>query len=472
MKRFLILIIIIFGAIFEAIASKGIAETQISGFQSPKREVRAVWLTTLGGLDWPRTKATSHERMILQQQELCDKLDRLRTIGINLVYLQTRVRGTVIYPSRIEPWDGALTGRFDSNPGYDPLEFAIKECHKRGMECHAWVVTIPCFKISGVEKLGKRSLYYTHRKLLFKQNDTYYMDPSNPETSRYLAGICKEIVSGYDVDGIHLDYIRYPENTPNDRGEWRRANITRVVRAIHDTVKAVKPWVRLSCSPVGKYNDVSRYQSHGWNAYTAVYQDAVQWMKEGLMDMISPMMYFKGDNFYPFCADWQEQSHGKVVAPGLGIYFLSEKQKNWNLVEITRELQYIRTLQMGGAAYFRAQFLLEDVKGLSTWLRMYYYQNKAIAAPPLDTPLPFLSKGTETPNRDGAASKFTASRRYVLYASKDFPVDINNPENIVDIYWGEPTYDRITQRVWRMNLAITELDAYGNESEAKQIQFK
>ena len=419
-----------------------------------KHEIRAVWYTTLMGLDWPKTKATDQSTMEAQKQELCRDLDRLQKDGINLIYIQTRTRGAVIYDSSAEPMEAVFTGKYGKSPGYDPLAFAIEECHKRGMECHAWIVTIPYAKIATARHLGSRSILNTRPYLLFRQNDMYYLDPSQEETDDYLASICQEIARGYDVDGIHLDYIRYPENTPSDNRQWRRDNITRIVRRLYHTIKAEKPWLRVSCCPVGKYNDVSRYPSRGWNAYGTVFQDAVQWMKEDIMDMISPMMYFKGDNFYPFCADWQEQCHGKLVAPGLGIYFLHPSEKDWDLTDVTRELCYIRSLGMPGAAYFRARFLLDNVKGLEDWIRNFYYTTPAIVPP--------LSHATSTSGDTPHPAR--RSRRQVLYASRDYPVDTTNPENLVRVYWGDVQWDELTRRLWGLNLAATELDDYGNES--------
>ena len=420
---------------------------------TPKYEVRAVWLTTLGGLDWPRVKAVDATTRESQKQELREELDELQKIGINLVYVQTRIRGTVIYPSEIEPWDGALTGRYDLSPGYDPLAFAIDECHKRGMECHAWVVTLPAFKINGAKALGRRSLLYTQPRLLYRQNDMYYLDPSQSGTADYLESICAEITDNYDIDGIHFDYIRYPERTKPDRADWRRDNITRIVRQLYHAVKRRKPWVKVSCSPVGKYHDTTLYSARGWNAYETVFQDAVSWLREGIMDMISPMMYFKDNHFYPFCAQWQEQSHGRIVAPGLGIYFLSPREKNWELIEITRQLQFIRTLDMGGAAYFRSRFMLDDVKGLAQWVRYHYYSAPALVPP---TPRPSLSSDTA-----GCSAK--APRRYVLYASRTYPVDTGKAENLVRVFWGEPDYNRLAATLWGMNVKIMQMDEWGSE---------
>ena len=360
-----------------------------------KHELRAVWLTTLSGLDWPRTKVRNAADQTQQQKELCDILDQLQAARINTVMLQTRVRGSVIYPSKIEPWDICLTGSYDKHPGYDPLAFAIDECHKRGMELHAWVVTIPCFKTMVTKSVGKRSVLSTHKHLCKRHNDTWYLDPGIPETADYLVNICKEIASNYDVDGIHFDYIRYPENAKtfpdNDtyrkfgqkqnKASWRRENITRCVREMYHAIKSIKPWIKVSSSPVGKYADVSRFSAKGWNAYEAVSQDAQRWMKEGIHDMLLPMMYFQGNHFYPFAMDWQENSAGRIVAPGLGIYFLSPSEKNWDLGVIEREMNVIRLYGLGGQAYFRSKFLTDNTKGLYDYMQQLFYPYPALTPP-------------------------------------------------------------------------------------------
>ena len=115
-----------------------------------KREVRAVWVATIGGIDWPRSYAQSPASAEKQKKDLVDMLDKLQAAGINTVLFQTRVRATTVYPSRHEPWDGCITGTPGKAPCYDPLRFAIEECHKRGMELHAWLVTIPVGKWNGL----------------------------------------------------------------------------------------------------------------------------------------------------------------------------------------------------------------------------------------------------------------------------------------------------------------------------------
>ena len=456
----------------------------------PKHEVRAVWLTTISGLDWPKAMATNATSREQQKEELVKILDRLQACRINTVVLQTRVRGSVIYPSKIEPWDICLTGTFDRDPGYDPLAFAIEETHKRGMELHAWMVTVPAFKIENAQKMGKRSLLKTHPELLKKHGDQYYLDPGLPGSSTYLTALCKELVSNYDIDGIHFDYIRYPENPESfsdaatykkysqgkSKREWRLDNITRMVRDAYEAVKDIKPWVRVSCSPVGKYKDLSRYSAKGWSAYGAVYQDAQGWLKEGIMDMLLPMMYFQGDHFYPFAADWKEHDQGRTVAPGLGIYFLSPKEKNWDWGIIQRELCYIRQMGLGGQAYFRSKFLTDNTKGIYDYLQKTYYPYPALL-PPMTWE---NAEKPETPRlvsreRVGGVNErleWTGPEgcRYVIYASSKTPVDTSNPANIVRMtYDTSYVYNLLGAYYHGYHLAITALDRFGNESQPLEL---
>lgn len=456
----------------------------------PKHEIRAVWLTTIMGLDWPKTLAKNADSRQKQQEELCQILDQLQACRINTVVLQTRVRGSVIYPSKIEPWDVCLTGQFDRDPGYDPLAFAIEETHKRGMELHAWIVTVPAFKIENARKMGKKSLLRTHPELLKKHGDQYYLDPGLPASSDYLTAVCKEIVTAYDVDGIHFDYIRYPENAESfanaatfkkygkgrDKRSWRRDNITRMVRQAYEAVKAVKPWVRVSCSPVGKYKDLSRYSAKGWSAYTAVYQDAQLWLKEGIMDFLLPMMYFQGDHFYPFAVDWKEHDYGRHVAPGLGIYFLSPKEKDWDWGIIQRELCYLRQMGLGGQAYFRSKFLTDNTKGIYDYLQKTFYPYPALLPPMTwqsdETPETPRLVSRERVGGTGERLEWTTVEncRYVIYASSELPIDTTNPKNIVKVtYDNSFAYSLLGAYYHNYHLAVTALDRFGNESRPLEL---
>lgn len=448
---------------------------------NPKYEVRAVWLTTIGGIDWPHSYAQSERSAEKQKEELRTILDRLQKANINTVLLQTRIRATTIYPSQYEPWDGCLSGFPGKSPGYDALQFAIDECHKRGMEVHAWVVTIPVGKWNSY---GCRQLRKRFPRLIKRIDQDGYMDPEATQTGCYLAEMCREIVQRYDVDGIHLDYIRYPETWKFRIGkDQARGNITRIVEKIHQAVKKEKPWVKMSCSPIGKFDDLSRYWSHGWNAYTKVAQDAQAWLKDGLMDELFPMMYFRGDQFFPFAIDWKEHSYGKIIAPGLGIYFLDPKEGKWNISDITSELYHLRNIGEGHA-FFRNKFLLDNHQGVYDFVTAHFNRYPALVPPMTwesnkrpQQPVTLCieeNEGTTTLRwdnsqqyEDGTAIK-TPSIYNNVYASKEYPVDIHDARNLI---LTRTTKRQLTTRTGNTPTyyAVTTTDGFGNESRAKQL---
>ncbi len=474
--RYLYIIFILFHL---AVASYGQSFYAVN--PNPKYEVRAVWLTTIGGIDWPHSYAQSERSAEKQKEELRAILDRLQKANINTVLLQTRIRATTIYPSQYEPWDGCLSGFPGKSPGYDALQFAIDECHKRGMEVHAWVVTIPVGKWNSY---GCRQLRKRFPRLIKRIDQDGYMDPEATQTGCYLAEMCREIVQRYDVDGIHLDYIRYPETWKfRISKDQARGNITRIVEKIHQAVKKEKPWVKMSCSPIGKFDDLSRYWSHGWNAYTKVAQDAQAWLKDGLMDELFPMMYFRGDQFFPFAIDWKEHSYGKIIAPGLGIYFLDPKEGKWNISDITSELYHLRNIGEGHA-FFRNKFLLDNHQGVYDFVTAHFNRYPALVPPmtwesnkrPLQPVTLRIeeNEGTTTLRwdnslqyEDGTAIK-TPSIYNNVYASKEYPVDIHDARNLI---LTRTTRRQLTTRTGNTPTyyAVTTTDGFGNESRAKQL---
>ena len=455
-------------------------------FAQPKHEIRATWLTTLGGMDWPRNKATSAEGIRRQQQELCDILDRLKEANFNTVMMQTRLRGDLIYPSAIETFPEALTGKTGKYPGYDALAFAIEECHKRGLELHAWIVTIPAGNNRQVKLLGKHSIVRKNRQICKQHEGAWYLDPGHPGAADYLSSIVREIVTRYDVDGIHFDYIRYPENAlrfpdrdtyrkygkEKDLKQWRRENINNIVRRLYTEVKQVKPWVKVSSSPVGKFKDTSRYSSLGWNAYETVYQDAQAWLKEGIHDALFPMMYFKDNHFYPFVLDWKENDNGRWVVPGLGIYFLSPKEKDWPLDEMSRQLYFTRQSGLAGHAFFRNKFLMDNVKGILDELQQEFYSTPALIppmtwqdsiAPSVPTSPAYEKQASDSVKLSWGASKDNDDLPvvYHLYASNTYPVNTNDARNLVTTSIKKNT---ITIPNKKQYYAVTSADRYGNES--------
>lgn len=441
----------------------------ISAQQLPKHEVRAVWLTTIGGIDWPHSYNKNR-----QKEELRTTLDRLQSAGINTVLFQTRLRATTVFPSSMEPWDGCISGIPGNAPDYDPLQLVVDECHQRGMEVHAWVVTIP---IGKWDAYGCKELRKKQPSMLKKIGVDGFLNPELPQTAAYLSQMCREIVERYDVDGIHLDYIRYPETWPKARSfaerSKRRGHITHIVRSIHAAVKTVKPWVKMSCSPIGKYDDLLRYRSGGWNARHAVSQDAQQWLREGLMDEIFPMMYFRNNQFFPFAIDWKEQASGRIVVPGLGIYFLDPSEGNWTLDDVTRQMNVARQLGLGHC-YFRSKFFTDDVKGIYRF-GSHFDRVPALIPPMTWTGLPAPSAPGMI-SHDGQLLSWTEGQNnndspyllYNVYASRQYPVDITNPENIVATRLRGTTVSVPSDN--KMYYAVTACDRYGVESEARQMK--
>ena len=440
----------------------------------PKRETRAVWLTTLANLDWPKTHARSEESVERQKQELIAILDKYQAANINTVLLQTRVRATTIYPSAYEPWDRCITGVEGKAPSYDPLAFAVKECHKRGMELHAWIATIP---IGAKNGLGCRTLMKKGLKVK-EYSSGAYLNPADPTVAVYLAKLCGEIVSRYDVDGINLDYIRYPDGWPaptyrnGDSPMQRRRNITAIVRAIYDKVKSIRPSVKMSCSPIGKYADLSRYSSKNFNARDRVSQEAQEWLKQGLMDQLYPMQYFRGDNYYPFVADWVENASRREIVSGLGTYFLDPREGRWTIGDLTRQMYVSRSLG-AGHAHFRSKFLTDNHQGV------YNFERQFNATPSL----PHAMQGVRSSVMPPTAVQASLAERqaggtvvlrwnanapfYNVYVSRTYPVDTEDAHNLLCT-----RYPARQLRLRKVDegyyFAVRAMDSYGNESAALQ----
>lgn len=462
----------------------------------PKQEVRAAWITTAYGLDWPKSKATTPATIRRQQEELIKILDKLKEANFNTVLFQTRMRGDVSYRSDLEPYSSIFTGKVGEAPGYDPLAFAVSECHKRGMECHAWMVAIPLGSRRQVASLGNQSVTKKHKAICIAYKNEYFLNPGHPATKEYLMKLTREVVNRYDVDGVHYDYLRYPEYAKTfpdsydykrygkgrSLDQWRRDNLTDIVRYIYKGVKEIKPWVKVSTCPVGKYKDTSRFSSRGWNAYDVVYQDPQGWMNEGIQDQIYPMMYFRGNNFYPFALDWQEQSNGRQVIPGLGIYFLDPREGNWTRDEVERQIHFIRAQGLAGEGHYRVQFLMDNTQQLYDELDQELYKYPALqpAMPWLDKVAPTAPSALQVhhDNKGYTTLTWQASTdndernapRYVIYASEEYPVNTNDPKNIVAQSVRGTTYMYAPICPWNQMpyFAVTAIDRYGNESKATQ----
>jgi uncharacterized lipoprotein YddW (UPF0748 family) len=421
----------------------------------PKREIRAVWISTLYGMDWPVKPAQNEAERKAQQKDLCKKLDMLKEAHFNVVFLQVRLRGDVIYPSDIEPMNRIFSGRHGVSPGYDPLDFALKECRKRGLECHAWFITYPAGTMADVRSKGKNSLVARRPELCKLFNGEWYLDPGLPGTSDYILTMVREVLRNYDLDGIHFDRIRYPDHAEGfPDGEtyarygksyslraWRQDNINRMLGRIYNWVKRYKPWVQVSICPLGKFAPIAQVPNAGQTAFD-VYQDPGEWLREQKLDMIVPMMYYRDSYFYPFADHWMASRNGRLFIPGLGVYKLAGNA-GWTLQDITSQIDYIRSLKADGITFFRGMQIFRNTQGVYTALKDKYFKYPALLPP-----LTWLSRQRpEAPvnvrvGRSGEKLKISwtmpddtqedpASLRYTVYYSRSGQVNTALAQNIL-----------------------------------------
>ena len=451
---------------------------------SPKYEMRAVWLTTNWGLDWPSAAATDEASRAKQQQELCALLDEVAQMGINTVFFQTRLRGEVFYSSEIEPWSSVASGKVNRSPGYDILSYVIGEVHKRGMECHAWIVTIPAGSVKQVQRQGGRSLPSRRPELCVKLKGEWYLDPGHPATASYISGIVREIAQNYAVDGIHLDYIRYPSENgafPDattygkyapkgvSKARWRIDNITRIVDSVYHAAKACDETIMVSTAPLGRYASLDDEPNKGWVCLGGASQDPVDWLKRGINDFIAPMMYYKDENFFPYLTDWQQKvgENGFVVA-GLGIYRMERNEGNWSLNDIEAQIEATRNEGIGGQAHFRLQQLL-DYASLSQLLKTKYYRHPALVPPmrgEATAPIAAVERLRVRATQAGVELSWSPTEgalRYVVYASTTDTLDLDNPAYIIAPY--VPTCYYLLPPGNYRKVAITAIDGCRRESE-------
>lgn len=296
--------------------------TYNSGAQPPKREFRSSWLTTVWGLDWPGTKipAEGGEYYVnLQKQQLVRILDSMKVAGMNSVFFQVRPECDAFYPSSYEPWSAHLVESRGIDPGYDPLQFAIEECHKRGMELHAWLNPYRFESVAGKYSGHTGDYRQTNPEwVLSYSGGGSILDPGNPAVRERIFNIVEEIVVSYDVDGIIFDdYFyayggtpasldQYSQNnwkpTSMDLHDWRRSNVNQMVAGVYETIQKNKPWVTFGVSPFGIWTTDPQVAAlygltlpagiTGLDAYKTIYCDPVAWLSEGTVDYISPQLYW------------------------------------------------------------------------------------------------------------------------------------------------------------------------------------
>jgi len=456
---------------------------------APKWEVRAVWLTTAGGADWPKTYDVA-----AQKRSLVEIFETLQKKHFNTVFFQVRPRGNTFYKSQYEPWAAELTGTLGRDPGWDPLEFAIEEAHKRGIEIHAWFNVAKVYNNGQPPLSSPRHILRSHPEWAQNYEGEWWVDMGKPEVREYTENLVMELVRLYDLDGIHFDYIRYPGQKFEDwnsfrlysdgveRDEWRRNNITQFVREMYGQIISEKPMMKVGSAPLGIYKPIPGAQS-GFSAYAELYQDSRLWLQEKIQDYVVPQLYWdfgeqtnpNDPDFRALCIDWSKNNFGRHVYAGLGVY-RENIQK-----EITEQIYLTRTVACQGQSFFRYENIL-DLPGIALT-----YKYPALippmpwkdSIPPLPpTEITAVRGSNQTTiirwNEPALAVDGDNASQYVVYRSTDEDVDIRNPRNILAVIPSTSTIyvDETPKNNIHYYYTVTALDKGHNESGGGSLKLE
>ncbi|MCL1617325.1 family 10 glycosylhydrolase [Bacteroides sp. ET71] len=282
------------------------AEAQTT--QHPKREFRAAWIQTVNG----QFKGIATEQI---KRTLITQLNSLQEVGFNAIIFQVRPEADALYASRLEPWSRYLTGVQGQAPSpyWDPLQFMIDECHKRGMELHAWINPYRA-RTSQKNTFAPNHIYNIHPDWFLPYGNQLFFNPGLPQSRRHICMVVADIVTRYDVDGIHMDDYFYPypvagKDFPDDatyasygsgfanKADWRRNNVNLLIKELHDIIREAKPWVKFGVSPFGIYRNQSSdplgSRTNGLQNYDDLYADVLLWAREGWIDYNIPQIYWE-----------------------------------------------------------------------------------------------------------------------------------------------------------------------------------
>lgn len=381
-----------------------------------QREMRGLWIATVANIDWPsRNNLTADQ----QQAELVDIMTRAAATGINTIIFHVRPAGDALYESPLEPWGLMLTGTQGSSPGYDPLSFAIGEAHVRGMELHAWINPFRAGNTSDTVRMVAPHLFRTRRDLIRVYGTNIWMDPGEPAVQDHSMRVIADIVTRYDIDGIHADDYFYPyqinDNAgklvpfPDDatyskyggglpRDDWRRANIDRFVERMYREVHAIKPTVKVGLSPFGIWRPGFPPGITGLDAYATIYADSRKWLQQGWLDYLAPQLYWSisaAGQSYPALLDWwiAQNPLGRHVWPGLAAYRVNDGTSSaFSMQEIPNQITMTRARpQASGNILYNTTWTLKRNGGaLAESLAQDLYKTRSLvpAVPWLDATAP------------------------------------------------------------------------------------
>ena len=473
----------------------------------PKREFRAAWIQTVNG----QFKGMTASQM---QATLISQLNSLQGAGINAIIFQVRPEADALYASKLEPWSRFLTGVQGQapQPYWDPMQFMIDECHKRGMEFHAWINPYRV-KTSLANQLAPQHIYNRHPEWFLTYGNQLFFDPALPQSRDYICQVVSDIVSRYDVDAIHMDDYFYPYPTKgvefpdsasfarygggfDNIGDWRRSNVNLLIRKIHETIRGLKPWVKFGVSPFGIYRNQSSdplgSRTRGLQNYDDLYADVLLWAREGWIDYNIPQLYWQIGHpvaDYAVLVDWwAKHSGGRPLFIGQSVMNTVQHAdpKNPNINQLPAKMALQRAYQtIGGSCQWYAGAVVENAGKYRDALVAEYHKYPAL--PPvfdfMDDKAPGkVRKLKPVWTADGYILFWTAPKykdemdravRYVVYRFADKEkVNIDDPSHIVAItnqpWYKLPYEDGRT----KYRYVVTALDRLHNESKSVKKKIK
>ena len=366
----------------------------------PKREFRGAWIQAVNG----QFRGIPTEKL---KQTLIDQLNSLQGAGINAIIFQVRPEADALYASQLEPWSRFLTGVQGQAPSpyWDPMQFMIDECHKRGMEFHAWINPYRV-KTSLKSELSPNHLYNIHPEWFVTYNNQLFFDPALPESRRHICMVVADIVSRYDVDAIHMDDYFYPYpakgmDFPDDasfarygggftnRADWRRSNVNILIQKIHETIRGLKPWVKFGISPFGIYrnekNDPLGSETNGLQNYDDLYADVLLWARNGWVDYNIPQIYWQighpAADYETLVKWWAKNTENRPLFIGQSVMntIQNADPKNPSMNQLPRKMALERAYQtIGGSCQWPASAVVENAGKYRDALVQEYHKYPAL----------------------------------------------------------------------------------------------
>ncbi|MHA3772918.1 glycoside hydrolase family 10 protein [Verrucomicrobiota bacterium sgz303538] len=457
------------------------------------REFRAAWIASVGNIDWPSKPGLSPEA---QRAELIDLLDHAAALRLNAIVLQVRPASDALYASKLEPWSQYLTGTMGAapTPYYDPLEFAVTEAHKRGLELHAWFNPFRALTTArNAAGASSNHITRTHPELVRRYGDLFWMDPGEPAARSYVLDVIADVVKRYDIDAVHLDDYFYPYRVkgsggrpvefPDEpswnkyladggtltRNDWRRENINIFVRDLYSRIKAEKSWVKLGISPFGIWRPQKEPLISGLDSFEELYADSRKWLENGWLDYFAPQLYWSSDapkHSYPVLLQWWADANKmqRHLWPGIATDRIGKERPAsdiLNQISLTR-----KTLQAAGNIHWHFKSLVNNLGQISDQL-----SNTLYSEPALVPAFAWLSSAAiSTPEVSFASMQLKWSIKDSTQA-KQWALQIKRQGKwLLEILPSTSTTRLFDKNDLPEAVAVTAIDRFGNASPAVVIE--